>query len=129
MAEYVTTIGLDNEPSLLWWVPYTIKKRDYISFLVNSRVRKRKHKFGIYIPNNIKEAIPLDEKNGNTMCQDAYAKEMYQVGIAFKTLKYGEYTTVRYKKASDHLIFDIKMDFTWKAWWVKDVHLTPDLED
>ena len=25
-----------------------------------------------------------------------------------------------------HIIWDVKMDFTWKARWVKDSHKTPD---
>ena len=54
---------------------------------------------------------------------------MYQVGVAFKILKDGDHITVGYKKDSCHLIFDIKMDFTWKACWVKNGNLTPDLED
>ena len=54
---------------------------------------------------------------------------MYQVGVDFKILKYGEHITVGYKKASGHLIFDIKMDLTRKVQWVKNGHLTPDLED
>ena len=54
---------------------------------------------------------------------------MYQVGVDFKILKYGEHITVGYKKASGHPIFHIKMDFTRKVQWVKNGHLTPDLED
>ena len=83
MADYVTTLGLENEPSFLWWVPFNLNKIYHIISLVNSRVRKRNHNFGIQIPNNIKEAIYLDENNGNTMWQDAYAKEIYQVGVVF----------------------------------------------
>ena len=63
------------------------------------------------------------------MWQDAYAKEMYQVGVAFKILQDGDHITVRYNKASSHLIFDIKTDLTRKARWVKNSHLTPDIED
>ena len=63
------------------------------------------------------------------MWQDAYAKKTYQVGVAFKILQYREHIKLGYKKASGHLIFDVKMAFTWKAWWVKNIHLTPDLED
>ena len=53
---------------------------------------------------------------------------MYQVGVAFKILQDGEHITVGYKKDSGHLIFDVKMNFTQKAWWVKNNHLTPDIE-
>ena len=63
IAEFVTTLGLKNEPAFPWWVPYTFKKRYNIISLVNSRVQKRNHKFGIQILNNIKEAISLEENN------------------------------------------------------------------
>ncbi len=29
-------------------------------------------------------------------------------------------------KASGYIVFDVKMDFTWKARWIKDGHKTPD---
>ena len=64
---------------------------------------------------NIKEAISLDEKNGNTPWHDAYAREIYHVNAAFKILQDGEHIPVGYKKSSGHLIFDIKMDFIRKA--------------
>ena len=115
MAEYATTLGLANGPSFSWWLPYALKKRDHIVYLVNSRVRKRNHKFGIHIPNNIKEAISLEENNGNTLWQDAYANEMYQVGVVFEILQYGEHIPGGYKKYSGHLIFGIKTYFTQKA--------------
>ena len=129
MVEYLTTLVLVNETAFLLWVPFTLKKRDRIVSLVNSRVRKRNHKFGIQIPNNIKEAISLDKNNGNTLWQDDYAKEMYQFGVAFKILQGGEHIPVGYKKDSGHMIFYVKMGFTRKARWVKIGHLTPDLED
>ena len=118
-----------NEPTFSWWFPYTLKKRDSISSLVNIRVCKRNHKFGIQIPNNIKGSISLDENNGNTLWQDAYSKYMYQVVVAFKIMQDGENITVVYKKASGHLIFDVKMYFTRKAQWFKNGHLTPYIED
>ena len=33
-----------------------------------------------------------------------------------------------YIKSSGHLVFDVKMDFTQKAYWVKNGHCTPDLD-
>ena len=54
---------------------------------------------------------------------------MFQVGIAFKKFRDNEHILVGYKKASGHLIWSVKMDSTWKDWWVKDGHCTPDLED
>ena len=129
IAEYVTAMGLQDEPAFAWWVPYTLRKRDRIIASINTRVRKRNHKFGIKIPTSAKEAIELDRVNGNTLWQDALAKEMYEVGVAFKILHEHETLPVGYTRSSGHIIFDVKMDFTRKARWVKDGHRTPDLED
>ena len=43
--------------------------------------------------------------------------------------KEGDKPPVGYTTSSGHLIFDFKMDFTRKARWVKDGHLTPDAID
>ena len=67
VAEYVTAPNLETEPVFTWWVPYNLKKRDYIIASVNYRVTKQDHKFGIKIPKDIKEALKLDQYNGNTL--------------------------------------------------------------
>ena len=64
VAEYVTALGLADEPAFAWWVPYTLKKRDRIIASVQTRVKKRERKYGIQIPRTIKEAKILDERNG-----------------------------------------------------------------
>ena len=88
------------------------------------------HKYGIEVPRTIKEALRFDQKNGDTKWTDATKKEMANVGIAFEiqprdVLK----APPGWTKASGHLIFDVKMDFTRKARWVKDGHRTPDAEN
>ena len=128
VAEYVTARGLADEPAFAWWVPYTLKKRDRIIAAVNSRVKNRTHKYGIEIPTTVEHARELDAKNGNTYWQDALAKEMYNVSIAFQILEDHEHLPVGYTKSSGHLVFDVKMDFTRKARWVKDGHKHPDPE-
>ena len=40
---------------------------------------------------------------------------MTNVGIAFQLLKHGDDPPIGYTKASGHLIFDVKMDFTRKS--------------
>ena len=128
VAEFVTARGIADEPAFAWWVPFTLKKRDRIIAAVNSRVTKRTHKFGLEVPTSIEHAIKIDKANDNTFWQDAIAKEMYNVSIAFKILEDDEYLPVGYKQSSGHLVFDVKMDFTRKARWVKDGHKHPDPE-
>ena len=52
---------------------------------------------------------------------------MTNVGIAFTILDNGINSPPGWSKASGHLVFDVKMDFTRKARWVKDGHRTADL--
>ena len=51
---------------------------------------------------------------------------MSNVGIALNILEDDESLTPGYNQSSGHLIFDVKIDFTRKARWVKDVYRTPD---
>ena len=51
---------------------------------------------------------------------------MTNVGIDFTILDNGIKPPSGWRKASGHLVFDVKMDFTRKARWVKDGHRTPD---
>ncbi len=69
----------------------------------------------------------LDRKNGNTFWMDALAKEMTNLMIAFEIQEGGRKAPPGWFKASGHIIFDVKMDFTRKARWVKDGHKTPNL--
>ena len=51
---------------------------------------------------------------------------MTNVGIAFTILDDGIKPPSGWRKASGHLVFDVNMEFTRKARWVKDGHCTPD---
>ena len=47
--------------------------------------------------------------------------------IAFEILESGQKAPPGWHKTTGHIIFDVKMDFTWKARWVKDGKKDPDL--
>ena len=57
---------------------------------------------------------------------DANTKEMTNVGIAFTILDKVKKAPPGWTKASGRLVFDVNMDFTRKARWVKDGHRSPD---
>ncbi len=111
---------IGEEPAFAWWVPYVLRKRDVIVSAMNSRVCKTSHKYGIELPSLVKNAIEIDCKNGNTLWQDALAKEMGNVCVAFEILGPNAKAPPSWHKALGHIVFDVKMDFTWKAQWVKD---------
>jgi hypothetical protein len=125
VAEYAVTNKLVHEPAFVWWVPYTLKKRDRIIAKVNTRYLKKTHKFGIKLPKNVKEALAEDKVNGNTHWSKAIAKEMEDVKVAFKILKDDENVPVDYQMINCHMIFDVKMeDFRRKARLVAGGHMT-----
>jgi hypothetical protein len=128
-AEFATSQGIHTEPAFTWWVPYTLRKRDVIISAVKARVRKTSHKYGKEIPTSIDHAHLIDKKNGNTLWGDAIKKEMTNVGVAFEILPTDGRPPPGWSKVSGHIIFDVKMDFTRKARWVLNGHLTPDATD
>jgi hypothetical protein len=103
---YAIARGIQDEPAFAWWVPYVMRKRDIIVSMVKSRVRRTTHKYGIEMPapgqDVIQNAIDLDRKNGDTFWMDS--------------LELGEKAPHGWFKASGHIVFDVKMDFTQKAW-------------
>ena len=123
IAEYVIANKLDKEPAFAWWVRTAIKQRDAIISKMTKRVRKQM-KFGIDLPATYEEAVALDQKNGNTLWQDATRKEMSNVEVAFKFLDDGTSLPIGFKKITCHLIFDVKFDLTRKARYVGGGHLT-----
>ncbi len=122
------TQGIDHKPAFNWWVPHILKKRDQIISLVckwTTRYLKRTHKFGIEVPKTDKEALALDQKNGNTLWVDAIAKEIKEVCIAFNILPDGHSMPNGYQKIPCHMKFDVKMeDFRQKARLVAGGHRT-----
>ena len=60
------------EPAITWWVRKVINKRNKIIGKIHVfRCCIGKMKFGIAIPGTVKEAVRLDETNGNTLQKDA----------------------------------------------------------
>jgi hypothetical protein len=90
----------------------------------NPQYLKRTPKFGIEVPNTAKEALALDQKNGNTFWADTIAKEIKDICVTFKNFLMGS-APLGYQKIPCHMIFDIKMeDFSHKAQLVAGGHRT-----
>ena len=136
LAEFAIKSEIDHEPAFNWWVRQVLKRRDRIVSKVKSRAKlskearakrynRRTQKFGIEVPRSVEDAVRLDKENGNTLWQDAIAKEMKSVRFGFRTLKSGEKVPVGFKFIRCHMIFDVKMeDFRRKARLVAGGHMT-----
>ena len=129
VVSYAQANGIIDEPAFAWWVPHFLSKRErIICKLGTSKYWRTQEKLGITVPCSIEQAYKLDEENKNTLWQDAIAKEMRHVLPAFKddecTLDEAKKKLVGFQRIRCHLIFDIKMDFTWKACFVAGGHVT-----
>ncbi len=129
IAEFAAARNLIDEAAFAWWCPFTIAKKERIIAAVKARARKTTHKFGIEIPRNLAHAIRLDRENGNHLWEDAWRKEMTEIGKGIQIVGSKSNVPEEYTPASGHLIWTCKMDFTRKCRWVKDGHRTPAVEN
>ena len=90
LAEYAVAKGIEHQPDFCWWVLQVLRKHDHVITAVNKRYHKQTHKFGFKVPKTVKHAIKIDQVNSNTLWQDAIAKEMEAVHVAFKILNNDE---------------------------------------
>ena len=85
VMSYDQANNLVDELAFVWWVPHFLLKRErIISKLGTSKYWRTQEKLGITVPRSIEQTYKLDEENGNTLWQDAIAKEMRHVLPAFK---------------------------------------------
>ena len=103
-----------------------IKKKNRIISKIKSKYWQRTHKYGIRIPKSVKEAIKLDNENGNNLWWDSLMAEMKNVRIAFEVYEGKMEDLVGYQKVRCHVIWDIKLgeNFRRKARLVPGRHTT-----
>jgi Reverse transcriptase (RNA-dependent DNA polymerase) len=131
----LSTDLLRSLPLIKWWVPHIIHRRNRIVSKVKSRYWKTKHKFGIRLPKSVKEALEIDR----TTIMDFWRrkvinKEMAKVKVAWVThdgctqqqVREGNVSAdlFRFQEIRFHIVFNVKMDFTWKARFVTSSHTT-----
>jgi hypothetical protein len=122
VAEYAIAQGIAEDPAFTWWVPFVLKKRDRYISAIGTRYQKRTHKFGIEVPRTIKRAYEIDKEMGTNFWAKAIEREMLHVRPAFEVLDRGRSASVGSKWIPCHMIFEGKMDFTRKAWFVAGGH-------
>ena len=114
-------------------MPRRIGKNNRIISKVKSRYWQTTHKFGIRLPKTTDKALQIDKITGNDFWRKAINKEMSKVKISRKVNDGHTSNEARAATATDfdgfqeigcHLIFDVKIDFTRKAWFVAGGHTT-----
>ena len=133
VAEYAVANRIQDEPAFAWWVKPVLRRRNRIISKVKKKYWRTTHKYGIRVPKSVQEALQLDEINGNTLWQDAINKEMSKAKISWKVLDGVNPNEARkgkvdeligYQEIRNHIVFDVKMDFTRKARYCAGGHTT-----
>ena len=131
VATYAEKNGLLNKEG---WksLKHIVKNKKVHQQMVNQAKFKSKHyapiyQFGVHIPHNPKEAVQLDEANGDRKWHDAMNKELDLLHEykTFKDLGKGTTPPSDYKKINVHFIFACKHDLCHRARLVASGHMTP----
>ena len=97
--------------------------------MCSAQYLKRTHKFGLKLPKTINDTYVIDQKNRNTLWQDAIQKEMENVKIAFQIIPDGKKPPNGFQYVNCHMVFDIKMeDLQRKALLAVGGHMTHTLD-
>jgi hypothetical protein len=112
LAKLSKARSIADEPAFAWWVPHTLRRRNGILSAVGARVRKKTHKYGFEVPTSLVRAKELDRINGNTLWMNSQVGDAHNVGVAFEVLEDGKRAPPGWTKASGHIIWERKMNFT-----------------
>jgi len=124
VVDYTHGNKIDMEPAFDWWVPTVLRRHNRIIKHAVNRHHHISYKFGIPLPLSMADTEHLDRINGNTLWMDALCKEMEAVRTAFEVQDESVTHIPGYKKILGHVVWDVKMDFTWKAHYVAGGHCT-----
>ena len=66
VSEYAIKIGISILPVFDWWIPFVIKKKNWIIAKIKSQHWIRIHKFVIQIPKSVEDSKQIGQANHNT---------------------------------------------------------------
>ena len=66
--------------------------------------------FCIELLKTVEQAYALDAKNSNTLCVDAFSKEMENVGVAYEVLPDGASIPISIQFVQCHMVFNIRIE-------------------
>jgi hypothetical protein len=125
IAECAVANKISSIPTFVWWLPFTIQKRDRIVEAVNKRYLSRTHKFGIAVPKIVAEALDLHRISGTMYWRDAINLEAKNLDGTFQELEEDEQVPVGYQFVKCHMFFDVKVgSLKRKVRYVAGVHMT-----
>ena len=127
VAKYAKDNNLLNEKAFSYWARHVLRKRSASIRAAKRRKLNNKYKYGVEVPKDVKHALELGRKNGNTFWRDAITKEMGLLKAlrVFEILDRGKGPPSKgYQMIPMWIIFDVKMNLTRKARQVAGGHVT-----
>ena len=101
------------------WITAFCNNNDLEALILKAKLagREPKIKFGVQVPMSQKQAILLDNANGDKLWVTAIEKELKQINEyeTFKVLEKGDIMPEGYQLIPYHVVFDCKFDFRRKA--------------
>lgn len=117
LMKYIMEKGLHNHPDFNWVNTYIDPQCfQQLSFAFQAAQKGPRIKFGVEIPRSVKDALRLDQKNGNRLWQDAMDTELRQIK-EYKTFRLpskGEDLS-KLQRIPYHIVWDCKFDGRRKA--------------
>lgn len=86
-AEYVVKNYINQEPVLLWWAPYALKKQKIIIAKTKTKFWKATHKHGVKLPKTAKEALWINYMTGTDYWRKKINKEMKNAKVLYKDVE------------------------------------------
>ena len=109
MVEYAVDNRILEEPAFAWWTKHVLNQ-GYRIISNMQRYWLKTHKYGLILPKMVKEAVDIDQDNGNTLWCEAIMQEMKNVRPAFEVWgKLKEDLPISYQYIKCHMIFYIKL--------------------
>ena len=103
-AKYAIKKGVDKEPAFSLWMPYTMLKAKHFIAKVKGKYWQQMHKYGIKIPQSVKEAYAID-----TCWTDVITEEMAKIKCAVRIHDGHTNELYGYQQITGYIIFDVKL--------------------
>ena len=123
--------NLQNKTGWRWAKKYAKRIGRFINLMLRANQlkqgpKKPTYKFVVRVPDSVQHAKHLNEKNGNTLWQDAISKELAELDEyeTFQALRKGVDVPEDYKRIPYRIVFDVKFDLRRKARLVAGGHRT-----
>ena len=94
-----------KKPTFKWRVPRTVRKRKQVISKLKGKYWRTTHKFGIRLPEDVKETLEIDIFTGTYFWRKAAKKEMSKFKIAWKAEKIFTPEEFRSQRTNEYISF------------------------